>query len=270
MIRITRTAEPTGLAAVRAQEVQRVEQALASGTQLSSTLVGTEYKLVARDLWQMQHSKCCYCESAISLAFNDVEHYRPKASVKQTRKAKAEDGYWWLAWTWSNLLFSCPSCNRSKLAKNDLFPLAKPANRLQPKAAPPSQEDPLLIDPSNPTADPEDHVEFGFAAGDQGHIYGRTRYGEETIQVCALHRDDLIEVRANDLIALNSDLTRITSHLAAHAMPQAEAVWDACLKREIRSTAAFAAMRRARLEHFWQALPAAHQAALRRPPNRVP
>jgi len=267
MIRITRTAEPTGLAAVRAQEVQRVEDALASGTQLSSTLVGTKYQLVARDLWQMQHRKCCYCESAIPQAFNDVEHYRPKASVKQTRKAKAKDGYWWLAWTWPNLLFSCPSCNRT--AKNDLFPLAKPANRLQPKAAPPGQEDPLLIDPSNPTADPEDHVEFGFAAGDQGHIYGRTRHGEETIQVCALHRDDLIEVRANELNALDSDLTQITSLLAAQALPAAQAVWEACLTREIRSQAAFSAMRRARLEHFWQALPAAHQAALHRPPARV-
>lgn len=267
MIRIKRTPEPKALEAVRDKEIQRVEKTLGSDTPLSSDLVGTQYQLVAKDLWRMQGHKCCYCESAIPQAFNDVEHYRPKASVKQTRKANAEDGYWWLAWTWSNLLFSCPSCNRT--AKNDLFPLAKPANRLKAKAAPPGQEDPLLIDPSNPTADPEDHVEFGFAAGDQGHIYGRTRYGEETIQVCALHRDDLIEVRANELIALNSDLTRITSHLAAHAMPQAEAVWDACLKREIRSTAAFAAMRRARLEHFWQALPAAHQAALRRPPNRV-
>ena len=39
--------------------------------------------------------KCCYCEKREEQAkYRDVEHYRPKST------------YWWLAWTWENLLFS--------------------------------------------------------------------------------------------------------------------------------------------------------------------
>lgn len=70
-----------------------------------------------------QHEKCCFCEAKFSdNSFGDVEHYRPKGAYKKNgAKAKTYPGYYWLAYDWNNLLYSCEKCNR-KHKKND-FPL---------------------------------------------------------------------------------------------------------------------------------------------------
>jgi hypothetical protein len=66
--------------------------------------------------------KCAYCEGkADHVAFNDVEHFRPKSD------------YWWLAYCWENYTYSCVLCNQKfKKAKfpatgTHLVPPALPA-----------------------------------------------------------------------------------------------------------------------------------------------
>ncbi|MEY4902975.1 MAG: hypothetical protein RLZZ292_790 [Bacteroidota bacterium] len=54
-------------------------------------------KLALKTLY---HSKCCYCEQRVEAGH--VEHYRPKSL------------YWWLAYSWDNLLYICPTCNINK------------------------------------------------------------------------------------------------------------------------------------------------------------
>ena len=44
--------------------------------------------------------KCAFCEQRVEQYH--VEHYRPKAT------------YYWLAFSWDNLLLSCPNCNQNK------------------------------------------------------------------------------------------------------------------------------------------------------------
>ena len=60
---------------------------------------------VQKKLIEIYHLKCAYCEKNLLDAPKHIEHYRPK------------DTYYWLAYSWDNLLLSCGSCNSSKGTK---------------------------------------------------------------------------------------------------------------------------------------------------------
>lgn len=68
----------------------------------------SRYKLrdVKDALSTLYHGKCAYCEQRVE-QFH-VEHYRPKTI------------YFWLAYSWDNLLLACVTCNQLKL---DSFPI---------------------------------------------------------------------------------------------------------------------------------------------------
>ncbi|WP_171304889.1 HNH endonuclease [Acinetobacter seifertii] len=55
-------------------------------------------------LKSIYNDKCAYCETKVEQYH--VDHYRPKAI------------YYWLAYSWDNLIISCPICNEHK---NDFF-----------------------------------------------------------------------------------------------------------------------------------------------------
>ncbi|MBK7443102.1 MAG: hypothetical protein IPI65_16790 [Bacteroidetes bacterium] len=107
-----------------------------------------------------QHDKCCFCESKFSdNSFGDVEHYRPKGAYKKVgANANNYPGYYWLAYNWNNLMYSCEKCNR-KHKKND-FPLYDETTRkpFHNHANDLSHEDTLLINPN--TEDPSNFFTF--------------------------------------------------------------------------------------------------------------
>lgn len=142
------------------------------------------YDAVKSDLFAMQHRKCCYCEQREEQAkYRDVEHYRPKAL------------YWWLAWTWENLLFACMDCNREQ--KRDQFPLSPGDARLVAEQAPPGGERPLLLDPSDPAVDPMLHIQFRRERVHRRERWvprGSTPRGRATIEVCGLDRPNLLDM----------------------------------------------------------------------------
>lgn len=57
---------------------------------------------VQKRLNKIYNLKCAYCEQKLLDAPKHVEHYRPK------------NIYYWLAYSWDNLLLSCGSCNSTK------------------------------------------------------------------------------------------------------------------------------------------------------------
>lgn len=63
-----------------------------------------KYKVgsVQKRLNRIYHLKCAYCEQKLLDAPKHIEHYRPK------------DIYYWLAYSWDNLLLCCGSCNSAK------------------------------------------------------------------------------------------------------------------------------------------------------------
>lgn len=144
------------LAAVREAELGRVREALREGKALDQKLLGLEYKVARRALADAQRYKCCYCEERQQDdRWQHVEHFRPKAEVTRSATSPPEPGYWWLTWTWENLLFSCVRCNHTK---GSAFPLLQGSSALEAEQAPPGAERPELIDPA--LEDPREHIQF--------------------------------------------------------------------------------------------------------------
>ena len=116
---------------------------------------------VKEKLQEIYQRKCAYCESRIGASsFGRVEHYRPKNRLKDDER---HTGYYWLAYEWSNLLWSCEICNSRK---SNQFPIEgirverSQENRAEWQADSESfrAEKPLLL---NPELDqPEEHLVF--------------------------------------------------------------------------------------------------------------
>lgn len=214
MILVNRGSEPAILSPIRIAKLAALRTLGRSPT--SKDIDG--YRVVANHLWRAQHYKCCYCEQKIMQCFNDVEHYRPKASADRRPGSLARHGYWWLAFTWDNLLFACPACNRS--AKNDRFPLPHGSITLQAENPAPGNEAPLFIDPSG-IINPVEHIKFVLMTigptGSAQQWWARPRNGSQfglmTIDVCKLNSDVLLELRSD--------------HFANIISPQVKALNDA-------------------------------------------
>jgi hypothetical protein len=125
----------------------------------------------------------------------DVEHFRPKAGVRQGRdQPKQSPGYFWLAYTWSNLLYACSRCNREH--KRELFPLEDPtvrADALRDEGST-AGEAPLLLDPT--VVEPEFYIGFN---GERAEPRNGDRRGRVTIDVLGLNRMRLLEARREKL-----------------------------------------------------------------------
>lgn len=196
MIGISLGAEPKALAPVRSAELAAL---VALGRAPKSDEI-KGYRVIAEELWRLQHQKCCYCEAKIRFKFNDVEHYRPKGFADRAPGATETHGYWWLAYTWKNLLYACSTCNRSN--KNSRFPLARGSVALTYDSAAPGGEVALLLNPAEGD-NPVEHIKFVFERGASAdakeHWWARPRNGSVkgsiTIDVCGLNDQDLLELR---------------------------------------------------------------------------
>ena len=202
MIFIHRTEEPDILANKGKAEQLALCDAYDQGKRefdFKSSIYGHE--TVKNALIAMQHDKCCFCESKINhISYGDVEHYRPKGGYKQDDSEPLQPpGYYWLAYTWDNLLISCTLCNQQY--KKNLFPLLFPDKRARNHHDDISEEQPLLINPS--VVNPQEHIgfreEIPYAINDS--VYGRT-----TICALRLDRETLNEKRRTELA--NIDLLR--------------------------------------------------------------
>jgi hypothetical protein len=137
--------------------------------------------------------KCAFCESkANGTSKFEVEHYRPKKEVIDDEKHK---GYYWLAYEWSNLIISCPYCNRGTGGKHNQFPII--GTRIYSEIYLMNQsfdtdyfnlerlqniEKPLLLHPE--IDNPISHLIFK----NDGKILGISQRGRATIYICNLNR----------------------------------------------------------------------------------
>jgi uncharacterized protein (TIGR02646 family) len=143
-----------------------------------------------------QHGKCAFCESQVThISQGDVEHFRPKGRFRQRAGDSLErPGYYWLAYTWENLLFACQLCNQ-RYKKNE-FPLSNPAKRARSHRDDVSVEQPLFVDPSS-GEDPAASLSFR-----EEVPFHRNKRGKETIRALGLTRAPLQEKRKERLDTL--------------------------------------------------------------------
>ncbi|MCK6515031.1 hypothetical protein L6R46_08260 [Myxococcota bacterium] len=164
MIRIARGDEPPALRRERHKRlaVARLKK-LRGGAFSDEDLRG--YDVAREALWEAQNRRCAYCETEEDLDEHAVEHFRPKGcayhrlsedrTLREDTDSEYAGGYWWLTWSWENLLFSCATCN-GRSHKGSLFPIfGDPLAELDTCI---DAEQALLIDPTR--EDPLDLMEW--------------------------------------------------------------------------------------------------------------
>ncbi|KAF0130001.1 MAG: hypothetical protein FD155_1787 [Bacteroidetes bacterium] len=117
----------------------------------------------------LSHNKCWYSEAPIGSSDFEVDHFRPKCKSKvkvdyteskSTNTVLKENGYWWLAYEWSNYRLSGGLTNklrRDRLGdcedvegKGDYFPLdCNDVGRVANDEENINCEVPILLDPFN-------------------------------------------------------------------------------------------------------------------------
>jgi uncharacterized protein (TIGR02646 family) len=144
-------------------------------------------------LQELFHGRCAYCEALFeSVAFGDVEHYRPKAEVTGEPK---HPGYYWLAYEPSNYLPSCQRCNQE--AKRNYFPIA--GTRASTPQDNLGLEDPLLFNPYQ--HDYFEYISYVPSRGKNGieptagKAIGKSAKGKKSIEVYNLDRERLVRDR---------------------------------------------------------------------------
>jgi hypothetical protein len=185
-----------------------------------NTTDGTASKVIDKlNTWY--HYKCAYCERIYKL---DVEHYRPKAEVRNENNVIVQvtnaagnlvdhPGYYWLCYEWSNLIPSCISCNREG-GKNSKFPTIHHYEH-RPVFTPPTLDynsclvggNPLLTEQPyllNPELDnPVGFFKFVIDPDKKGiRIEGddADRRGEITADICKLNRSEVKYDRVHKVV----------------------------------------------------------------------
>lgn len=181
-------------------------------TNVSKSLV---FKLYARDhdvkkaLSDLFGNKCAYCECTLDNQDLHTEHFRPKALVDAIDNS-TEEGYWWLAAEWENLLPACNHCNRSPgmdhvtstpgdSGKGNRFPLLDETQRAKFPGME-IHERPSLIDPT--VEEPSSFISFSEVRGmNLADKVATDQTSDEwlradaTISIFGLNRDGLVRRR---------------------------------------------------------------------------
>lgn len=205
---------------------------------------------VKNALVRSQHGKCGFCESKVThVAYGDVEHFRPKAGFVQSESDSLErPGYYWLAYSWSNLVFCCQLCNQR--FKRNLFPLENPEERARSHGDDIARERPLFI---NPTVDDPAGL-IGFRE-EIPYAKPGSKRGSVTIGALGLDRSELNEVRLDYfqmLVLLKQTREILLERKEAEGIPielegQLKEIEEQLLRSQ-RDDAPFAAMARALME----------------------
>jgi len=105
-------------------------------------------------LYQISHGKCWYCEAKEDRSDYHVDHFRPKNRIRAAFGAE-RDGYWWLAFKWTNYRLACGYCNSShrgedgqSRGKSDYFPIRDESRRVTNPDGVVDDEQPFLLDPT--------------------------------------------------------------------------------------------------------------------------
>jgi hypothetical protein len=198
----------------------------------------------------LSSSKCWYCETLIDGNNPDVDHWRPKASV---RGIPAHPGYWWLAYEPSNFRISCKFCNSNsqrgqdgapRPTKMDHFPLLDEAARVFDSESSCQGEQPLLLDPTQVA----DCSLLGFTANGlvARHPYAPIVPADScrptrTIDILDLNRTGLRERRSQTI----GKVARLVELLGSEAVPSfgVELISEMIAQSAAHSQAALAALR---------------------------
>lgn len=221
MIAVERGPEPAALARQRAWRLAAQILARRAG-RAAPALEG--YEVAMQTLYTAQGERCVYCGRWEDLAAQPVEHFRPKGVADRRRRREEPpqevDGYWWLAWTWENLFFSCTSCNSGY--KRTHFPIS--GAPLPPLSWDPGAERALLIDPSR--EDPMDGIAWRPVLPERWEPEHADR-SIRHLHWIPIHKSLRARVTI-DLLRFSGDIARrVTVHIQDTVWPNLKPVYEA-------------------------------------------
>ncbi len=139
-------------------------------------------------LHKIYKGKCAFCEQKLSIGGDrtdtrTIEHYRPKSR------------YYWLAFSWDNLLLCCRGCNKNKadnfeiLGQEALYDDSFIENIHSSTVEYQNREQPKMVHPEL------ESVVEQLSFSKKGKIDSNDSRVQYTIDTCYLNRPDLIEKR---------------------------------------------------------------------------
>jgi len=147
-------------------------------------------------LKQIYYEKCAFCESDLTNEYGEIEHYRPKnRSEKESKDCDKGKSYYWLAFSWDNLLPACKRCNGKKSNCFDIDGEYKEyqGERLEDLHLVTQKyneaEKPKLIHPEYDT------FEKDIVFDSKGKMHSDNVRVAYTIRVCDLNRENLVNSR---------------------------------------------------------------------------
>ncbi len=158
---------------------------------------------------QIYYEKCAFCESELKNDFGEIEHYRPKnRSETEAKNCDKRNSYYWLAFSWDNLLPACKRCNGKK---SNCFDIEGEYKEYQGENLENLHlvtqeynevEKPKLLHPEYDRF--ENHIVFNLK-DEMSSDNERVNY---TIQVCDLNRENLVDSREKIVTDFISQLQR--------------------------------------------------------------
>lgn len=224
---------------------QRRQELIDHGAYINKPNYSSRYKCddIKKALKKLYNRKCAFCE--VSSDDLHVEHFRPKKI------------YYWLAYSWDNLLLACPSCNGNKGSRFDIAGirgdfLFDPANTYRfihtSCADLDRAEQPLLVNPE--VEDLTSELIFD----QNGGVRSDHPRVAHTINQCKLSSDDLKYQRKKLLDDFTKDVRAVLLD-NEHDSAQQKAGIGAFLKQFIRrmnsSEESFLAFRKYAVNNDW-------------------
>lgn len=142
-----------------------------------STQIDGGYAVVRDELRDRCNRKCAYCEGEVASS-DPLDHFRPRRPRREQSHI-VHTGYWWLTWSWTNLLLSCTTCNT---VKSNSFPVT--GRRLCPWTTDTASEQVGLLDPA--AVDPQLHLEFSEDPNGRWTLQGTHPLGVSTARTLGL------------------------------------------------------------------------------------
>lgn len=140
---------------------------------------------IQQKLNEIYHLKCAYCEKKLLDSPKHIEHYRPKSI------------YYWLAYSWDNLLLSCGFCNSVKGNRFEILNSQVKYNNEQFKdihnlsSNYDDIEEPLIINPE------KENIIKEIIYDKNALISSSNNRVQHTIEnTCNLNRKELVELRS--------------------------------------------------------------------------
>jgi hypothetical protein len=232
-----------------------------------------EYKTleILKDLIGIYGTKCAFCEDSLLNSPKHIEHYRPKKKNKKTKKCCADTSYFWLAFSWDNLLLACGSCNSGKGSCFDIagdradyekvYKTSILSNLQNIITDLDAIEKPLLVNPEQETQSFfDENLIFELKNKESAHISSENERLSYTIRICKLNRKELVEKRLLVLNNLKNAINRRKNDYSLHK-DRAKYVRDIALLKQdfqekLKHNPAFSALRNFILQHFLELIKA--------------